>query len=69
MRGTDGTTPGRVSPRFESGGRVRVTPLELVHAISGVTNDEEEVVATALLMLRGGRVLFPEGDDDEPPRP
>ena len=36
----------------------RLTLLELVTALSEVTNDENEVVATALYMLRTGRVVL-----------
>jgi hypothetical protein len=34
----------------------QVTLLELVYALSEVTEDDREVVATALAMLRSGRV-------------
>ncbi len=36
----------------------RLTLLELVTALSEVTDDEKEVVATALYMLRTGRVVL-----------
>ncbi len=36
----------------------RLTLLELVAALSEVTDDENEVVATALYMLRTGRVVL-----------
>ena len=34
----------------------QLTLLELVHAISEVTDDEQEIVATVREMLRSGRV-------------
>jgi hypothetical protein len=42
--------------RADSGEGHRLTLLELVRAISEVTEDEEEIVATAVHMLRSGSV-------------
>jgi hypothetical protein len=45
---------------------ISVTLLELVKAISEVTEDEKEVVATVMHMLRNGRVRLSGNFHDEP---
>ncbi len=45
---------------------ISITLLELVKAISEVTEDETEVVATVLHMLRSGRVRLCGNFKDEP---
>jgi hypothetical protein len=49
-------TAKRLPGRFAGPGPQETTLLELVGAICEVTDDEGEVVATVLEMLRSGRV-------------
>jgi hypothetical protein len=44
--------------RSDAQGTQRVTLLELVKAVSEVTNDDAEIVATVSHMLRSGRVYL-----------
>ncbi len=44
----------------------QLTLLELVRAVGEVTDDENEVVATVLYMLRSGRVVLCGSFRDEP---
>jgi hypothetical protein len=52
---TSRTIPVRVPEKFNGPEPVSVTLLELVGAVSDVTEDDQEVVATVLHMLRSGR--------------
>ena len=53
---TAGTGVLRVPPRFAEARDQSVTLLELVGAVCDVTDDDAEVVATVLHMLRSGQV-------------
>ena len=44
----------------------QLTLLELVESIADVTDDEREIVATAMYMLRSGRVRLAGNFHDEP---
>jgi len=44
----------------------QVTLLELVQAVADVTNDEREIVATVLYMLRSGHAKLTGNFRDEP---
>jgi hypothetical protein len=46
----------RIPAQFRGAGCANVTLLQLVEAICDITSDDEEVVATALHMLRSGCV-------------
>ena len=56
MRSATDTAAGRIPARFRGPGPEQVTLLELVSAVCEVTEDDVEVVATVLAMLRSGRV-------------
>jgi hypothetical protein len=56
MRSAAETVPLEVPVQYEAPEPEPVTLLELVDAICDVTEDEREVVATVLHMLRSGAV-------------
>ena len=56
MRTAAHTAVGSSATQSEGQGPERVTLLELVDAICEVTDDDKEVVATVISMLRSGRV-------------
>lgn len=56
MRTATQTAVGSIPAQFDGPGQDRVTLLELVNAVSDVTDNDEEVVATIVSMLRSGRV-------------
>ena len=56
MAATASTLPERLLARSKQGERVDATLLELVQAVAEVTDDDREVVATVLHLLRSGRV-------------
>ncbi len=56
MRTAAHTAVGSIPARFEGSACDRVTLLELVDAVCDVTDDDQEVVATVLSLLRSGRV-------------
>ena len=56
MRTAGHTAAGSVTARLDEPGHDRVTLLELVDAICDVTDDDQEVVATVVSLLRSGRV-------------
>jgi len=56
MRRATSTAAGSVTARFDQPGHDRVTLLELVDAICDVTDDDQEVVAAVISLLRSGRV-------------
>lgn len=58
--GRTGSTGARANPA------VRLTLLELVRTIGEITDDEAEIVATVLHMLRSGTVKLTGSFRDEP---
>lgn len=50
------------------GGVVHLTLLELVRTVGEITDDEAEIVATVIQMLRSGRVKLAGSFRDEPIR-
>ena len=58
MRRAAHTAAGRIPARFDGPGHEQVTLLELVDAVCDVTDDDQEVVATVLSMLKSGRVAL-----------
>ena len=56
MRSSATTVPLEIPVRYEMPDPEPVTLLELVDAVCDVTDDETEVVATVLHMLRTGTV-------------
>ena len=56
MAATVSALPERLQALSKGKERVDATLLELVQAVAEVTEDEHEVVATVLHLLRSGRV-------------
>ncbi len=56
MQSVARVTPEALSTAIESGEPARATLLDLVRSVSDVTDDEAEIVATVVHMLKSGRV-------------
>ena len=54
------------TPAPSQGGVVNLTLLELVRTVGEITDDEAEIVATVIQMLRSGRVRLAGNFRDEP---
>ena len=57
---------GAPAVRKQPAAEQQVTLLELVQAVADVTNDEREIVATVLYMLRSGHAKLTGNFRDEP---